>query len=443
MEFNNPISYTPNPISRCSDEICTPIATPCDYVCGYDVSDYSNCSGCLDGDCVNCYDFFKDFSVEFLGGYVAGFNSRLGFGASESSVNIDLVIEKYSCPEVTTNSPNGACCLPDGSCSTGYADETDCENAGGTWYPNASCDDDPCGCAASCNDGTYVGAIGYIYTFNFGGMCFRGILSNHTYTEDSSGYRYRVTLTDGRKLLNNITVILNNIYNRIPLELNSNVINVLYNREPSVGNNTCGNGEHCNDFMDSGADFRGIRLLDALVGINNYCISVPISNAGLILDVSRLITLISPELRTTNSEMRLLEFITLCCEESGYDFITQITNDNKLEIIPVNYRIEPKPAALLNFIQDLSRSDIVISKEYGEESTDNINKRIVFGTNIHYLTSVLDFPAQQYTNPVSAIQDVIADVISGQYVSSCFIKNSPAVPVPYTSIKVNRSGGTC
>lgn len=442
MKFEDPFSWTPNDSERCDDKVCTSTPTPnVDYICGYDVSQTASCTGCLDGNCFGCESIFNQLSVEFLGAYVAGFSSRLGFGPSESVVNIDLVLKKYSCPEVTNPiNVSGVCCLPDGSCSQLYADEIDCENAGGTWYSGVTCDDDPCGCASNCLDGKYVGAIGYIYNFDFGQFCFRGILSNHTYSEDNNGYRYRVTLTDGRSLLNNLTVILNGIYSRIPNDLNNNVINLLYNAEPSIGDNTCGNGQFCKDFMKSGANFRGVQIKKALQALNGSCISVPISGAGLKLNIDKVINIVSDELRTTNTESSAIDLISLACEESGYDFIATINNNNEIEIIPVNYKIVPPDYALLQFITDMSADDIVISKEYGEETTNNKNKRLVFGDNVHYITSAYDFPAQRFYNPVQALLDLGSAPLGSNPLNIlypvCTIYNSAAEQHDNNPIKV-------
>lgn len=40
--------------------------------------------------------------------------------------------------------PYGVCCDPAGQCSQLYADQADCENAGGTWYDNVTCEDITC-----------------------------------------------------------------------------------------------------------------------------------------------------------------------------------------------------------------------------------------------------------------------------------------------------------
>jgi hypothetical protein len=233
-----------------------------------------------------------------------------------------------------------------------------------------------------------------------GAFCFRGILSTHNYTEDSGGYKYRITLVDGRSILSSSLVLLSGTYVNLPKEFKNNVISASSNEETSITDNTCGNGLQCQDFMTTGASSsRGIKYKSALESINGKCISIPVSGAGLKLNVTKLINVISSDIRTTDTESSILDLIVSAAEESGYDIIIFINNDNEFEVLPVNYKRAATSKSLFNFIEDLTEKDIVISKDYGEElSTGSAakNKRIVFGESISYLTSVRDFPYQRH-----------------------------------------------
>jgi hypothetical protein len=404
-EFQDPFQVTANPplcdTATCPPCLETPSTDDC-FVCGYPSGIFETCKSnatpCLDGsvECLDCESLFENLDIKFLGGFVSGFSSRVGFGASESILNVDIVLPKYKCPTATTSGTVGVCCEPDQSCTAGYEGQTDCENAGGTWHGDKTCDDNPCSCPECNEQSKYEGKLGYIYTFNMGAFCFKGILSNHTYTEDSSGYRYKITLTDGRTVLNNTAVLLNGTYTKLPSEFKNNAISIGAS-EDSVSNNTCGNGRQCQDFMITGSNStRGVKLKTALEAINNYCISIPVSNAGLKINVTKLINVVSTELRTTTSESTVLELISLAAEESGYDFIVSINNNNEFEILPVNQKLPATEKSLFGFIEDLSAKDIVISKEYGEEIAGSSakNKRIVFGNNLSYLTTVRDYQYQ-------------------------------------------------
>jgi hypothetical protein len=171
--------------------------------------------------------------------------------------------------------------------------------------------------------------------------------------------------------------------------------------------------------MNSGMySIRGIKFKSALEAINNKCISVPVSEAGLIIDVTKLINVVTDEIRTTESEMTALDLITSAATESGYEIIVKITNDNKLEITPINYKKAPAPKTLFSFLENLSAQDIVSNKSYGEETTNFKNKRIVVGDNISYLTTVRDHPIQQSNVLPPALGPDICCLPDGSYVLS-------------------------
>lgn len=342
LPFTTPfLTSTPN--DPCNSSPC-PQNTDC-LVCGFVDTNCPPGSG--------CESLFGD--IKFLNGYITGFSSRLGFGGSESSVNVDLVFPKNICMP----SPS-----PSASVQPCEHEQEQCVELD-----------------------KYSGRLGYVYTFSLGGFCFRGILSNHTYSEGSDGFKYRLTLTDGRNLLNGIAVILNSIYDRPPKPLEHTLLNALYYLEPSVDD--CDGAQKCNDFMKSGANKKGIFLKRAIKELNKKQIQIPISKICLTLNFDKLEKILLDSYRTNNIESSLLDLITLACDEAGYDFFCKISADNKLEVIPVNYKkiITDKP--LLKFLDDLdATNDIVISREYGEEMTLEKNKRIVFGDNYHYITTI-------------------------------------------------------
>lgn len=200
MTYTNPFN-NPNTQPLCDDVTCTPCVdnpnpTGC-FICGYPHDAFQDCQSystpCIDGavDCLSCTGVFSD--TKFLGGYIAGFSSKLGFGASETTVTVDLVVQKHDC----------------------------------SMYPPSGCTSTPV-----CDNDVYTGNLGYLYTFKMGTFCFRGILTNHSYTEDSSGYRYKVNLTDGRSILGGCSVLLNGFYGPIPDKLQHNLINLVRELEP-------------------------------------------------------------------------------------------------------------------------------------------------------------------------------------------------------------------
>lgn len=298
--------------------------------------------------------------INFLNCYIVGFSGKLGLGGSESSVNIDLVERSvFPCPSaspcVSSASPNP---------SSQSSPKPSCE-------PNSS----------------YSGQLGHIYTFQVGGFCFTGILANHNYSENDGGYRYKVSLTDGRQALGNVTVILNGYYGDVPASSKPNLINAVYELEKSAGNDTCGSGDKCKDFGKSGSGYRGIFVKKALEAINKKVVQLPISNACLIMDLTKLIEVASPYQRTTSIENSVLELITLAAEEVGHDFFVRIVG-NTIEVVPIDRRKQVPPRALFDFMEDMAKDNPVSDREYGEEMTFEKSKRFVIGTNYNYLVLV-------------------------------------------------------
>ena len=299
--------------------------------------DYDACSGC-------------DTDNTFLNCYIAGFGGKLGLGASESSVSVDLVEKMaYPCP----------------SSSPCFASGIICEEAGTE----------------------YNGQLGHVYSLEVGSFCFRGILSNHSYTEGENGYRYKVMLVDGRSCLSNVNVILGGFYSSVPSTMKPNLINAIYELENSVGNDNCGSGNRCSDFMKSGVSDKGILIKKALIAINNQICQVPVSNVCLVIDVSKIITIAPDYYRITSTESTVLEIIDSACKEAGYDFFIKIVG-NTIEAIPVNKKIAPPDGHLFSFMQTLSIDNQVSNREYGEELSFEKSKKLVFGDSIHYLVEV-------------------------------------------------------
>lgn len=305
-------------------------------------------------DCYTC----DITSNTFLNCYVSGFTGKLGLGASESSVTIDL-IERIGDP-----------CAPTVACSPA---PSVCPS------PSPACDPSNC---------TYSGRLGNIYTFQIGSFCFRGLLTTHNYSESEGGYKYSVTLTDGRSALSNVAVILNDLYLNVPDTMKPNIINAVYELEHSIGDDTCLSGNRCKDFMKSGGGpHKGMLVKMALSAIHNKLCQMPVSGSCLIIDVSRIIAIVSTVERVASSDSNVLELISLACESSGYDFFIEIV-DNKIVAVPINKKVAIKDDDLYNFIHTLSTDNLVSDRNYGQELTFAKNKKMVMGEQYHYLTVV-------------------------------------------------------
>lgn len=369
QEFQYPFPSPPDHDPPCDEGGCNPSAScpSSSEICG---------GGSLvntSGSCTSCEDLNNQEEYKFLGCSILGFSGKLGYNGSESSVTIDLA---------TTS------------------DSMDCD-LDNCWDPAVSCSPAP-------SPGIpYEGSIGNIYTFTLGSFCFRGILSDHQYSESDNGFRYKVTLNDGRKVLSNVAVILNDLYTRVPDELYPNVINALYDSEQSVGDNVCGSAKRCKDFGKSGGGNKGMFLKKVMEAINDHPCQVPVSKACLNINVDKIIDITPPATRVSTSESNVLDLITLACEEAGYDFYIEIVG-NEIVAKPINNKNTTatnydESAPLFQYINNLDQNYVVIDREYGQEMTFNRSKKLVFGDSIKYMTVIEPSASPCYYNDPGSI----------------------------------------
>lgn len=319
---------------------------------------------------------------KFLNCYIVSFTTKLGYGASESSITIELV-EAYqldSCYDCTDDSTNGVCVYLDGrGINADAITAEECTNSGNSkWI---------CGLTSQefdANLGVYNGYLGHIYTFRSGNFSFRGILSNHQYRESEAGYRYTVTLSDSRQILDSVKVIVGGYYADVPPELKFNLINALYDQEPSLTdeNEIC-KGLRCKDFTVSGNNHRGMLLVKALNAVNNKYCELPISKGCLSIDVTDVINICTPYLRVTSNEMSVLELISLACNESGHEFYTKIEG-NTIKVYVISQKDAVSGDSLFNFIESIDKN-ILIERDYGQELTFEKSKKFIIGDNYRYL----------------------------------------------------------
>lgn len=348
----------------CDSNLCPPSGTTPDpsglYCGGSLVTDDPSSSGCSPCSTTNTQN-----DIIFLGGYVVGFNARLGYNGSESYVNIDLVTSDKS---------------------------TECESfekdgeAHNCFDPNVTCPPVP-------GPSGYTGQLGHVYTFNIDTFCFRGILTNHDYVEGDGGYRYKVNLSDGRQILSNVAVILRDLYIKVPDDLYPNVINVLYESEPGVSNN-CVDGKKCHNLGKSGNGHKGMLLKTVLEKIDGKQIKLPVTGACLEIDVEKIAQITPPTVRVSSSESNVLELISLACEETGHDFIVNIVGYT-MEVKPISHKVSTltnlpnaQDAPLFQFLSDLSDNYVVYDRQYGEELTFENSSNLVIGDNKRYLIEV-------------------------------------------------------
>lgn len=338
-----------------------------------------------------------DISYTFLNCYIQGLSAKLGVGGSESTVTIDLI---DPVPKECDAYPPPSCPVP----ST----------------PNG-----------------YDGNMGSVYTIQVGGFSFRGILTNHEYQEGPDGFKYRVVLSDGRNLLNNVNLITGGYYgNKIltPIPSSnpssvSNLINLLAIESASVARNIdCGangltnfdnpdfegDGTICNHFGNRGANYKGMYVHRAIVALDGQSIKIPISNLCLTIDLSLLRYLINIDefnmaARVESNSITALELIEYACDQSGYAFYTTIIDDS-LIVVPISQKLQDSDeTSLFKFMNLIGSENIVIDRDYGQEMTYNKSKKLILGAPVHYMLSV------DYCDYVNSEPSPILSPCSGLY----------------------------
>lgn len=305
----------------------------------------------------------------FLGSDIQGLTLKLGYGKSETELNLELIE------------------------SVGPFDQS----------------------ISGCYVTTYSGELGHIYTFNLGdAFIFHGILQDHDIQLDSGGRKISVRLSDGRQYLNNAIVIIGKYYGRSMIysdcvnnSVNSiNILNALYEIEPGVHSQFYTDGcpdnnyDKCSYFMLSGADKDGMPAYKALTEINGKFLTLPLTNQTLQIDVSQLIALTASRglyIRLSGSHITILNLIETICNDIGceyYIYIDKIIVDS-VEQYTINIKPIDKTQGLSDqfSLRDYLTTNYVgtnnfLSLNYGQETTYEPTRQIVFGSQYRYFVEI-------------------------------------------------------
>lgn len=270
--------------------------------------------------------------IKFLGATVVSFNSSLGLGASESSLNVDLV-------EDCEASPPDSFLPKDGS--------------------------------------VIVGAPVYL---NAGMFSFGGVLSSWTYTQGGSGRTYNAKIVDPRQLLENTVVIVDSYLGNPIQAINYFNAYAYYESQVLQGN--------CNVFGDSLSGERGMpyqMVIQALQGMNptiysptgySYTINFGSFPQGL------------PEYyRVVGPSVSILQMLQDVCDVLGYDFHVSLVPGNIITIGLVDLRQPPPSFSNIIAAYDGYATDL----SYGQELRNEVTKTVLFGEKQHYLSVVTKF----------------------------------------------------
>jgi len=268
---------------------------------------------------------------------------------------------------------------------------------------------------------------------------FGGIITNWSKKLGSGGLTYSVSIADPRQILDNTLIVLDS-YSDLPFQ-HINYYNVYSAYEAGV------NYGNCNVFGTANSTVRGMNYRNILKGL--------LALAGQSGDTTNY------RLRVFSPTTELVGFNGLFKVDLGYtlsnndiydsDFVVSRTDDSQLPLGPPNYRITDK-ISLLEFIQnicqltgrdfyvnlfwDIVRQEHVIKVStarlqqpiassvfgivaafegtatdlsYGKELRNEKTRRLIFGDQIHYLTTVTEFTPffgeDDFGNPIYPIRN--------------------------------------
>ena len=288
-------------------------------------------------DAINGNNIFAGTSVE-----IKSFSANLGSGGSESSLDLDLV--QNLCSSSGT-----------GNINTGYAVRFICN-----------------------------------------GFVFGGIVDKIEYNESASGVGWKVKISDPRKLLDNVQLLLSGSFCGLRLPNFIDVQSILeggvagacganYNYNPE---NIMPGISSCNSFGFGRKGVTGTNYLSAIQAIYNGGPPLQtIYGDNIYYNLSQIVNIANtiPYAGTDSSSMSLLQLITSICDEAGHDFTTSL-NGNTINFQTINRRVQTSLNALPSLISTYKNGNqpTLVSSSLGSEVTYENTKKVIIGDNISY-----------------------------------------------------------
>lgn len=368
-----------------------------------------------------------EYPVKFLGATLLSMNANMGWGIESSTLNVELIED----------------CTP----GSGYNPLTELIEL----FPA----DNFIG-----NDAEIVGAAAYFSLpapdpllpqakFRFG-----GIITNWSTRLTNAGLTYEVTITDPREILNN-TVIITDSYSDLPFQ-HINYYNVYAAYEAGVNYGNCsvfGTAKSSERGMNYNNILKGLLAMGALDGdTTNFRLRVyspttdKIGFAGLfkldlgyILDTNDIYTStlvtnrtdasevpLAPENYRITDKISILELLQNICQLTGRNFYTNLVWDP----VALEHVIKVNTVSLQQPIDNIftivpAYKGYSSELSYGRELRNEKTRKLVFGDQLHYITSTTEFTpffgTDDFGVPIYPIrnEDGIFVMPDGTTISNC------------------------
>ena len=281
--------------------------------------------------------------VTFLGCTVLSFNGSLGFGSQETTLTVELIEDCNEGQVFAYGSPDTLIGRP-------------------AFFPEES-----------------------------GGMAFSfyGIITNWTKNDSSSGLTYSVTMTDPRRILENVAVIVDTYSGSIANA--PNVYNVYGSYEPqaAIAAGNCSLFGTSGNINDRGMPYQ--KVISRLATWPGGLVVYSPTGYPFTVNLSALPSTLPEYYRVNGPAISLLQLITDVCEATGNDFYVYLGSGDTIHIELINLKQNPTS---FNWIQNygVGNSSLkVLDRSFGRELRTEKQKNLILGEKVHYLNMATDF----------------------------------------------------
>ena len=274
--------------------------------------------------------------IKFLNATVLSFNTTLGLGSSESTLNVDLIEDCEADP-------------PDQ-----FLPAYNLIEVGAPVYFNTAI------------DGT---------GFNFG-----GVLTNWTVSQNGSGKTFNAKVSDPRQLLENTIVIVDS-YVGPPIK-QKNYFNVYSAYEREVLDGECG------VFGSSGSTERGMpykKIIDKLKQMERTICSP--TGYEFTIDFNSFPQNVPEYYSVPGPGISILQLLQDVCDVLGLEFYVNLLNGGLISIGTIDLKTPPESFSTIIG----AYNGIATELSYGEELRNEKTKALIFGEKQHYLSYVNKF----------------------------------------------------
>ena len=248
---------------------------------------------------------------------------------------------------------------------------------------------DTCGTAG----GVQIPTTGRAVRFQCNGLVFGGITNSISYSESASGITYKLKIIDPRKILENVSVLLQGYYCDWGITA-PNFINIASFVEAGVA--VCPPGGDTQNWPRVGNCSRfgkinsanGVFLREALAGIqakNPFVYTT--SGEPLYLNLGKIIAITPGYAKTEGTTSSLLSLITQACDEGACDFIVMLVG-TIIDIIPISRATQAPLGIINNIIASAQSAGTLINGEIGTEELYENSNKVILGENVQYLRTI-------------------------------------------------------